>query len=58
MIELKYGSKENIQLHCNNKLAIEIAHNPVQHDIIKYIKIDKNFIKHNLKGKKASHFHL
>jgi hypothetical protein len=51
MIELKYGSKEEFQLHCDNKLAIKIAHNLVQHDRTKHIEIDRYFIKQNLKEK-------
>ena len=48
MIELKFKPKEGMQLYCDNKSAIEIAHNPVQHDRTKHIEIDRHFIKHNL----------
>jgi hypothetical protein len=30
MIELGFKTKEGMQLYCDNKSAIEIAHNPVQ----------------------------
>ena len=48
MIELKFKPKEGMQLYCDNKSAIEIAHNPVQHDRTKHIEIDRHFVKHNL----------
>lgn len=33
---------------CDNKLVISIAHNQVQHDKTKYIKVDRHFIKEKL----------
>lgn len=30
---------------CDDKVAIEIAHNPTQHDSTKHIEIDGHFIK-------------
>ena len=48
MIELKFKPKEGMQLYCDNKSAIEIAHNPVQHDRTKHIEIDRHLIKQNL----------
>jgi len=35
----------NLRLYCDNKSANSIAHNPVQHDRTKHIKMDKHFIK-------------
>ena len=35
-------------LYCDNKSAITIAHNPVQHDRTKHIKVDRSFIKEKL----------
>lgn len=37
-----------MRLYCDNKAAINIPHNPVQHDLIKHIEIDRDFIKENL----------
>ncbi|RDX74493.1 hypothetical protein CR513_45757, partial [Mucuna pruriens] len=37
-----------MQLFCNNKVAISIAHNPVLHDQTKHVEIDKHFIKEKL----------
>ena len=37
-----------MKLYCDNKLAINIAHNPIQHDRTKHIEIDKHFIKEKL----------
>ncbi|BAT89905.1 hypothetical protein VIGAN_06103300, partial [Vigna angularis var. angularis] len=33
---------------CDNKSAISIAHNPVQHDRTKHIEVDRHFIKEKL----------
>ena len=32
-------------LYCDNKAAINIAHNPVQHDKTKHMEINRHFIK-------------
>ncbi|RVW31842.1 Retrovirus-related Pol polyprotein from transposon TNT 1-94 [Vitis vinifera] len=34
-----------MKLYCDNKSAINIAHDPIQHDRTKYIEIDRHFIK-------------
>ncbi|KAL5823154.1 hypothetical protein ACOSQ3_021104 [Xanthoceras sorbifolium] len=33
---------------CDNKSAINIVHNPVQHDRTKHIEVDRHFIKEKL----------
>ena len=37
-----------MRLYCDNKSAISIAHNPVQHDKTKHVEVDKYFIKEKL----------
>ena len=39
-----------MKLYCDNKLAINIAHNLVQPIRTKHIEIDKHFIKEKLEG--------
>ncbi|BBH05359.1 transposable element gene [Prunus dulcis] len=52
--DLGFGPKKPIDLHCDNKAAIAIAHNPVQHDHTKHVKVDRNFIKEKLDAKIVS----
>lgn len=37
-----------MKVYCNNKVAINIAHNPVHHDRTKHVKVDKHFIKEKI----------
>ena len=37
-----------MKLYCDNKSAINIAHNPIQHNRTKHIEIDRHFIKEKL----------
>ena len=46
--DLKIKWKMPMRLYCNNKSAINIAHNLVQHDRTKHVEVDKRFIKENV----------
>nr|KYP52900.1 Retrovirus-related Pol polyprotein from transposon TNT 1-94 [Cajanus cajan] len=46
--DLRIKSDEPMRLYCDNKSAISIAHNPVQHDRTKHIEVDRHFIKEKL----------
>jgi hypothetical protein len=46
--DLKIEYEAPMRLFCDNKSAISIAHNPVQHDRTKHIEIDRHFIKEKL----------
>ena len=48
-LEIKYT--DPINLYCDNKAAIQIAHNPVQHDRTKHVEVDRHFIKEKLDQK-------
>lgn len=39
-----------MKLYCDNKSAITIAHNPVQHDRTKHVEVDRHFIKEKLES--------
>lgn len=46
--DLKIEWRKPMRLYCDNKSAINIAHNPVQHDRTKHIEVDRHFIKEKL----------
>ena len=46
--DLKIKWKMPMRLYCNNKSAINIAHNLVQHDRTKHVEVDKRFTKEKL----------
>jgi hypothetical protein len=46
--ELKIEVELPLKLYCDNKAAISIAHNPVQHDRTKHIEIDLHFFKEKI----------
>ena len=49
--DLGYLSRQPIWLFCDNKVACDIAHNPIQHDRIKHVEVDRFFIKEKLDDK-------
>ncbi|KAG8488224.1 hypothetical protein CXB51_018059 [Gossypium anomalum] len=46
--DLKIKWEGPMKLYCDNKSAINIAHNPVQHDRTKHVEVDRHFIKEKL----------
>ena len=52
--DLGFGPKQPMDLYCDNKATIAIAHNLVQHDRTKYVELDRNFIKEKLDVKTVS----
>lgn len=40
-----------MNLFCDNKAAIAVAHNPVQHDRTKHVEVDRHFLKQKLEDK-------
>ncbi|KAL6311020.1 hypothetical protein AAG906_006922 [Vitis piasezkii] len=49
--DLGYLSRQPIRLFCDNKVACNISHNPVQHDRTKHVEVNKFFIKEKLDDK-------
>lgn len=43
--ELQLPITLSMKLYCNNKTAIILFQNPIQHDQTKHVEIDRNFIK-------------
>ena len=51
MSEIGFPQKTACKLFCDNKAAISISENPVQHDRTKHVEIDRHFIKDKLEDK-------
>ena len=43
-----------MKLYSDSKSAIAIVHNPVQHDRMKHVRIDQNFIKTEVESKRIT----
>ena len=50
-MEIGYGPNMEMNLFCDNKVAIDISQNPIQDDRTKHVEIDRHFIKQNLEEK-------
>ena len=48
MEEIGFLSQKTCQMFCDNKAAISIAENPVQHDRTKHVEVDRHFIKEKI----------
>ncbi|CAL2254674.1 unnamed protein product [Prunus armeniaca] len=46
-----FGPQKPMDLYCDNKAAIAIAHNPVQHDRTKHMEVNRHFVKEKLDAK-------
>ncbi|KAL0456477.1 UNVERIFIED_CONTAM: Copia protein [Sesamum latifolium] len=51
MQDLNIKQDNPMRLYCDNKVACNIAHNPIQHDRTKHVEIDRHFIKEKLEAK-------
>lgn len=48
MNDLKMPNTNPTKLYCDSKSAINIVNNPVQHDWMKHVRIDRHFIKQEI----------
>jgi hypothetical protein len=46
--DLRMSVNMPMKLYCDNKAAISISQNPVQHDRTKHVEIDRHFIKEKI----------
>ncbi|RVW60435.1 Retrovirus-related Pol polyprotein from transposon RE1 [Vitis vinifera] len=51
LTEIGFAPDSEMKLFCDNKAAIDISHNPIQHDRTKHVEVDRHFIKQNLDAK-------
>lgn len=52
--ELRVVQKETMKLYCDNKAAISIVYNPVQHSRTKHVEVDRHFINENIESGQIS----
>ncbi|KAK1414103.1 hypothetical protein QVD17_29844 [Tagetes erecta] len=48
--EIGYPPTQTSKIMCDNKAAIQISENPVQHDRTKHVEVDRHFIKEKLEN--------
>jgi Reverse transcriptase (RNA-dependent DNA polymerase) len=51
MNELGFPPTKEMDLFCDNKAAIDISHNPVQHDRTKHVGVNRHFLHENIEAK-------
>ena len=51
LTELGFASASEMDLFCDNKAAIAISQDLVQHDHTKHVEVDQHFIKENSEAK-------
>ena len=51
LTKIGFAPNSEMNLFCDNKAAIDISHNPIQHDRTKHVEVDQHFIKQNLEEK-------
>nr|GEX68663.1 putative copia-type protein [Tanacetum cinerariifolium] len=49
--EIGFPPRGSTQIMCDNKAAIQISENPVQHDRTKHVKVDRHFIKEKTRSR-------
>ena len=50
LTKIGFSPNRKSKLFCDNKAAISILENPVQHDRTKLVEVDRHFIKEKLEG--------
>ncbi|KAK1422393.1 hypothetical protein QVD17_25482 [Tagetes erecta] len=50
LTEIGFPQTKASRIMCDNKAAIQISENPVQHDRTKHVEVDRHFIKEKLEG--------
>nr|GEV94945.1 putative ribonuclease H-like domain-containing protein [Tanacetum cinerariifolium] len=48
--EIGFSPHKSTQIMCDNKAAIQISENPVQHDRTKHVEVNRHFIKEKLEA--------
>ena len=51
LTEIGFGLSSEMNLFYDNKAAIDVSHNPIQHDRTKHVEVDRHFIRQDLEEK-------